>query len=75
MPIIFTPTTKKKKNFNTVHNLITFSIVFTKKFFFNFFRFQNFYELYSKTFYKLKFQKKKKIHDKVYPKLGIYRWV
>ena len=57
-----------------MHNLITISIVFTKKFFF-FFRPKNLMNLYSKTFYILNFQKKKKIHGKVNPKLGIYRWV
>ena len=49
----------KKKKINTVHNLITFSIVFTKKIFF-FFWSKNFMNLYSKTFYILNFQKKKK---------------
>ena len=63
----------KKKKFNTVHNLITFSIVFTKKNFF-FFRPKNLMNLYSKTFYILNFQKKKN-HGKVNPKLGVYRWV
>ena len=47
-----------KKKFNTVHNLITFSIVCTKKFFF-FFRSKIFMNLYSKTFYILNFRKKK----------------
>ena len=31
--------------------------------------------LYSKTFYILNLLKKKQIHGKVTPKLGIYRWV
>ena len=53
-------TKKKKKKINTVHNLITFSIVFTKKNFFFFFRPKNLMNLYSKTFYILNFQKKKK---------------
>ena len=55
----YTTTTKKK--FNTVYNLITFSIIFTKKIFFFFFRSKNLMNLYSKTFYILNFQKKKKI--------------
>ena len=49
------PPLKKKKNLNTVHNLITFSIVFKKKY-----SSKNFMNLDSKTFYILSFQKKKK---------------
>ena len=49
----------QKKNFNTVHNLITLSIVFTNFFFF--FSSKIFMYLYSKTFYIPNFKKKKKI--------------
>jgi len=43
--------------FNTVHNLIVFSIVFTNFFFF--FSLKFFMNLYSKTFYILNFSRKK----------------
>ena len=49
-----------KKKINTVHNLITFSIVFTKKFFF-FFWSKNFMKINSKNFNKKNLKKKKKI--------------
>ena len=39
----------------------------------NFFSSKNFMNLYSKTFYILNFPKEK-LHGKIYPKLGIYRW-
>ena len=61
--------------FNTVHNPITFSIVFKKNVFLNYLSFKIFMNLYSKTFYILNFLKKKKLYGKIYPKLGIYRWV
>ena len=44
-----------------MHNLITFSIVFTKKKFFFFLKTKNLMNLYSQIFYLLNFKKKKKI--------------
>ena len=63
----------KKKKINTVHNLITFSIVFPKKKKKNF-SLKIFMNLYSKTFYILNFSKKKKLYGKIYTKLGIQMW-